>query len=209
MRLTISGFVLLTMALILTLAGCGGGGSDGAAKALVGRVVDAGSLQALSGVRIVGDGRETLTGADGVWTLSGVSSSLASLTVTGQGYTAQLVAVPAGSSSLDLGDTFLVPAPVSGYGNITGVTTLAGNAVGGAVITAGGRTATSRSDGANKGRYTLYNVPAGAVTVAATYTDPATSDTTGATFGLTVQSLTTATSNIRLTLQPPPPPINN
>lgn len=173
---------------------------------LSGRVVDAGSLQPLSGMRVVVEGRETATGADGNWQLSNVSTTASSVTVAGTDYVSQTLSTAGQGESEDLGDILLVPAPVNGTGNITGFVTLAGNAVGGAVITAGGRTAVSRSDTANLGQYTLYNVPAGIVTVNATYTEPGASTANGASFSVTVESLITTSANVTLGPLPPPPP---
>jgi hypothetical protein len=173
---------------------------------LSGRAVDAGSLQGLSGIRVVIAGREVATGTDGNWQMSNVSTSASSVTFAGTGYVSQTVSTAGNGSSQDLGDTFLVPAPVNGTGNITGFTTLAGETVGGAILTAGGRTAVSRSDAANRGRFTLYNVPVGIVNLSATYTDPVTDSTTGASFSVTVADLATTSVDVPLTLAPPPPP---
>ncbi|MHB8997482.1 MAG: peptidase associated/transthyretin-like domain-containing protein [Armatimonadota bacterium] len=201
--------LLLCSAVLIVMTGCGGGGDDdggGGGRVLSGRVVDAGSLQPLSDIRVVVEGRETTTGTDGNWQLSNVSANASSVTIAGTNYVSQSLTTAGDGRSQDFGDILLVPAPVNGTGNVTGFVTLAGNVVGGAVITAGGRTAVSRSDAPNQGLYTLYNVPAGIATLNATYTEPGASTANGASFSVTVENMITTSANVTLGPQPPPPP---
>jgi hypothetical protein len=205
-RLSALALLLVSAVLIVVVSGCGGGDDSDGGRVLSGRVVDAGSLEPLPGISVVAAGREEITDDDGNWTMSNVGSGVSDVTITGTNYVNQTVSLSANGGSQDVGDTFLVPSPVNGAGNVSGFVTLAGNVVGGAVITAGGRTARSHSDAANKGLYTLYNVPAGIVTLNATYTDPVTSATSGASSNVTVATAQTTSVNIPLTQQPPLPP---
>ena len=77
------------------------GGQEAARGRIVGMVVDGGSGQPLSGVlvRAAGTGRETLTGVDGRYMLTGIPPGEEDLTVTNLGYAEKTVTgvrVPAG-----------------------------------------------------------------------------------------------------------------
>lgn len=197
MRLLTFCLVLLIISSALILGGCGGGSGSGPAS-ISGFVYDAGTRLPISGIRVVvPSSTETVTDTDGFFLLSGTGGG--SVSVAGTGYVTQTVSIPSGSGDLYLGGFYLVPAPLSGYGNITGTITEAGLVVPGAVVTCAGRT--SYTDSA--GKYTLYNVLAGFQTVVAR--NP--SKGTGGSANVSVSSLTTSTSNIQMTTMPPPPPV--
>lgn len=199
MRLLTLCLVLVIISSALLLAGCGGGsdGSGSQATSITGRVCDAGSRLPLLGVKVVIPSvTQTTTNADGVFTFSRGASSLV---LAGTGYLTQTVPVPSANGGVDLGNLYLVPAPVAGYGNITGTIVEAGLPVQGAIVTCSGRTSYTDS----QGQYTLYNVASGSHQLSAR--NP--SEGTGATVGVTVTSLTTVTVNLQLTITPPLPPL--
>lgn len=189
--------VLVIISSALILGGCGGSSSSGSAT-ITGRVCDDGTRSPLLGISVVIPSRtETTTDADGVFQLTAAGAS--SLSVAGTDYETKLVSIPAGSGDIDLGIIYLVPAPLDGYGNISGTIVEAGLAVQGAKVTCADRTSYTDSNG----HYTLYNVPAGVQTVNAS--NP--SRGTGASANVTVSSLSTSTVSLQLTTMPPPPPI--
>lgn len=196
---TIATITLLLLALVLTplLTGCNGGDGGGNLR-LLGTVRDAGSLQGIAGARVVAKSVEATTDANGDFDLPNAPSS-GQVVVTASGYENANVAIPPATDEVDLGNIDLVPAPIAGTGNITGIITEAGLLVDGAVVRAGGREARTRADGS----YTIYNVPAGFQTVFAVSPN----NTTAGTMNVSVFSLMTITANIQLTTQPPPPPL--
>jgi len=196
LRLLTFCLVLLIISSALVLGGCGGSGSGPAS--ISGFVYDAGTRLPISGISVVVPSRaETVTDTNGFFLLSGTGGG--SVSVAGTGYLTQTMSIPPGSGDIYLGGIYLVPAPLSGYGNITGTITEAGLVAQGAVVTCAGRT--SYTDSA--GKYTLYNVLAGFQTVVAR--NP--SKGTGGSANVSVSSLTTSTSNIQMTTMPPPPPV--
>ena len=191
------------VAAALTLAGCGGGsdsgGGGGSIIAVSGHVVDDGTLAAVAGARVVAaTGESTTTDATGLFNLSGLADTVGTLTVTKTGYGTATASVTAGGGDQSVGFVYLPPALSSGNGKITGVVTASGSAVGGAVLTAGGQTATSRTTGV----FTIYNVAAGAQTVQARSSD----GLQGGSASTTVVSGGTSSVSIALTTSPPPPP---
>lgn len=189
--------VIVLVSAIALVTGCGGG--DSSPSTLSGTVVDAGTLQPLANASVVvTTGVSTVTDATGFFFFDSFNPGVSSVSVAAPGYVTQVVNVPAGGGDKSVGTVFLTPAPVAGTGNVTGIITEGGVAAANAVITSGGRTARSRSDGV----YVLYNVPAGFQTVQVVNA----AGTMGGSKNVSVSAASTVTADIPLTTSPPPPP---
>lgn len=196
MRASIVCLVIALTISVALVAGCGGGRS--ATSTLSGTVVDAGTLQPIAGAFVVGGGLNATTDADGDFFCDGISPGASSVTVAATGYVNQVVDVPAGGGDKTVGIVYMVPAPVNGAGDVTGVITEGGVGAAGAAITSAGHAAKSRSDGT----YTLYNVPAGFQTIKAINA----AGTLAGSKNVSVNSSATVTADIPLTQAPPPAP---
>lgn len=186
------------LALALGLTGCGGGGG-GAPLTLSGVVRDDGSLAPVAGARVAANtGQATTADANGQFALNGLSAQTTSLTVAALGYETASVPVRSGGGSVSVGNVYLRPAALLGYGNITGTVTEAGAPADGAILQAGVRQAVSKPDGT----YTVYNVAVGSQTLVARSADAV----TGGSVSVTVANRATVTANVILSSSPPPPP---
>lgn len=102
--------IIATAAIIL--AGCGGGGGGGGAT-LTGTVIDGATDNPLSGVRVALGGANTTTGANGTFTLTGISTGSGVLTAQLTGYEISSVSVTITSGSNTLSESVMM-APTSG-----------------------------------------------------------------------------------------------
>lgn len=190
-KLAVVSLLLSTVALM----GCGGGG--GGNTVVTGRVVDDGTLQPLAGARVAVPGDDPVTAnAAGEFTIH--VSAPVTLSAAKAGYLTATVEVPDVSGAYALGDVYLSPSPMVGYGTIRGAVTLGGLPNAGATLQAAGRTGVSKPDGS----YAIHNVLAGDQTIVAQSADRRTAGSNVA----TVPDMGTVTAYIALTTQPPAPP---
>jgi hypothetical protein len=138
----------------------------------------------LAGVTISGGGASTKSSSDGTYTLNEVTPGSITVTASLAGYQGATtsVAVTADNSA---SASAMQLAPTN-PGNVTGkVVSGTGSVISGATVTAAGLTTTTNTTGV----YTLSNVPAGAVTLAASATNY-----TSATASVTIQAASTLTA---------------
>jgi hypothetical protein len=200
--------LIVTLVSIIGLAsGCGGGdggGAGGGAATLTGQAVDDGSLQALrNAVAQVGAKTSDATSANGIFTLAGAPTGTQALTVTAPGHQPLQRSVTLTKGANDVGIWYLPPEVDSGKGAITGRVLLGSSPVGGAVISSGQVSAVSRSDGT--GRFTVYNIPAGAAQV--TFSDASSGASAWRNITVTAGPTPVDIGTVTLSYGPPPPPI--
>ncbi len=155
----LAALVFLMAVCFLVACGGGGGGTGGGGTttvSILGRaiwIVNGGAVSPVATVRI-GSVSTTTNAVDGGFALdvpAGATSLTLSTTVGGTPII-RTFTFPAASSSTDLGDLFIGPEEVSVSGRAISSST--GDAVAGAKISLGGRSAVSASDG----RFSLANV---------------------------------------------------
>jgi hypothetical protein len=131
---------------------------------ITGRVVVAD--QPRQGAGVSAGGRSATSGADGSFTITEVPTGqqMVSTTLTGHVCEVKTANVTAGQTS-NVGDIDCAPQPTTG--TITGRVVVGGQPRQGAVVTAGGRSATSGADGT----FTITEVPTGSQTVSTTLTN--------------------------------------
>ena len=195
--LPIKVIIAVSAAIAITIgsAGCGSG-AFGQAATLLGIVVHDSDKSPLEGVQVTDNKVTANTDATGAFQLDIENDGNATLYVLADGYEVAQVAIPAGGGVIDLGQFSIKPAPVDGYGNITGIIADAGSPVEGAQVWVGGNIAVTDADGV----YNLYNVAEGRRDITAS---------TGAKYGtasVQVISLRTVTVNIAVTSGPPVSP---
>jgi hypothetical protein len=189
---------LVALAMMVALmAGCGGGGGGSSTGSVVGQVFDDQTLAPIAGASVkVGTAASVVTNSSGAFTVSGLSSGSQSVTISATGYGASVTSVTVGTGTVSAGSIYLKPGAQSGKGNVTGQVLSGSTPIGGAIVSAGGASGVTKADG----RFTLYNLTPGAVTVSASSAELSGSTTT------TVVSGSTVSVTVFVSIAPPPPP---
>ncbi len=186
--------IVAALVAIAAMTGCGSG--DAVSTQIVGTVLHDGNHSPLEGIRVTDNTAVTTTGVDGSFTLAKDNSDAFTLYVLADGYEAEQLPVSAGEGVRDVGDIYLKPALVVGYGRVTGIVADAGRPVASALVYIGSTTAITDSEG----RYTLYNVAAGYRTISAS-----TGLKSGSVQVLVNSMQVTSGADIAVTTEPPNP----
>ncbi len=176
---------------IILAVGCSS--SDLVTATIIGTILHDSDHRPLADVEVTDNDKVTTTAADGTFVLPVDDSRAITIYVLADGYAVEQREGAAGGGVKSAGTFYLKPAPLSGFGHITGIVADAGAAVAGAQVWVGGNTAITGADG----RYTLYNVQIGQRTVTAS------TGSKSGTASVMVISLRTVTADIALSSGPP------
>ena len=180
----------------------GGGGNPGPGSlhlSVSGTLVDDGTRTALAGAIAAAQGQTVFTATDGAFVLNNLATNPVELTLSANGYLTINTSVTVAGDSLNVGTVGLIPAHVPGTGDATGTVLLNGAAASGATISVLPRLART----VPQGTFTIYNLPAGTLTLTVTSADRTASALQQVTI---VADDTVSAGTISLSTGPPAPP---
>jgi hypothetical protein len=202
--------LIIGIACVVPFTGCGGGGGGGGGSAdVTGRVLDDGTLDAVSGATVSVSGRNAVTNINGFFVISGAQTGSPAFTINAASYdtlnSPPPVPLAPGANDISATPFFLQPTRLgSNRGAVTGIVqTLGGAPVGNASVSvqAGGQPFTAKSK--TSGGFTVYNVLFGPGSLSAA---GSLGEGTYGPAGITVDQPQETVGVIKLTTGPPPPP---
>jgi hypothetical protein len=179
------------------VGGCGDGGGS-TTGTVTGFVADSSTLAFLAGATVqVGTTNSGTTDASGAFRVTGVATGTRSVTVLLGGHETLSTTVSVTGATQSIGILYLPQGQETGKGHIHGIVYDSSVTQAGVTVTAGGKTALTKSDGS----FVIYNLAPGNVTVNAI------SGTKSALSVVTVAAATTVSTTLNLSISPPPPPV--